>query len=450
MRSAEARRTDRGLDLVADAGLIVEKTITSLVVRFGATFSQRDREDLAQEAYVRILEHRDRGHEIRAPLAAVKKTARNLGFDRLNRARLERPEDPTSERFSVAASSVSAERRFAARVDLARAVEAVSGLPAAQQAVYRALVVEGLTPATARRRLGMPESTFFKYRKHAFDRVCAALAGNEDSDAARDRAALLAAFEFGSATSEERARVRRLMSVDPSVRPQLVAIRRNHRAVASTLPVPAADGTIGDSADSVLQQIAAALGRARDALTGLGPRGGAEVGETTAALATSGAGRGAGALGAGLLAKVGALGGGTQAAIACLAGGAALTTCLATGILPSTSSSSGDDDRERARSERTVDPRLSRPAAAAAVLPSQVGSFESAPTLQPVARERGSSDGEEDAQAAAPEPVLEESAPPVQQEFTPDAAGVPLTGAPADTNDSNGASAETVREEFGP
>jgi len=46
--------------------------------------------------------------------------------------------------------------------------------------------------------------------------------------------------------------------------------------------------------------------------------------------------------------------------------------------------------------------------------------------------------------------VLEESAPAIEQEFSADSAGVPVGGAPPDTDDSNGASASTVREEFGP
>lgn len=441
-------RKDDALDLIADGNEIVEKTIAHLRVRFGITYSRSEREDLAHEAYVRLLEYRDRGGEIRAPLAAVKRSAVNLGFDQANRERREPAEDPMSDRFLSEVAGGAPDGIVAGRIALARAIDAASTLPPEQQAVYRALVIDELTPAKARRRLGMAPSTFFKYRKRAFDWVTDALLADQDSEAGRERTRLLTAYEYGTCTDAERARVRRLLKADPSVRPQLVSIREGHRAVAISLPALALHGDNAEATAGVLERLAAATGRVRDALAGPLQRGGAEVGETTAAIATSGAGRGAGAVGAGLLAKFGALGGGTQAAIACLAGGAVVTTCVATGILSGSNPSSGDGERERPRAERAGEPRPAP--AAAGVVPTQVGDSEPAPAPQPPDRERDSS-GEEDAEASArPEPVLEESAPAVQQEFTPDSAGVPVSGAAADTNDSNGASAGTVREEFGP
>jgi DNA-directed RNA polymerase specialized sigma24 family protein len=429
--------------LLRDAGEIVEKTLRDLAVRFGGTFSEADREDIAQEAYRKVLEADRRGIVVRAPLAMVKKAARNLALDRL---RASGRVDQLSAELVAAGASADPESVILTRADLVRGIEAAEQLPPEQKAVYRATVIDGLSPQEACRLLSMPRSTFFKYRQLALSHVQSAqLSDNPEFD--RGEYKLLSAYALGIANAREKARVRRLLRHDPRAAAILRDLRRGHEVAGAALP------PLGVFGHEPIQGLAGVFARGRDAITSVLNRGAAEGAEHAAAIAGSGAGRAGGVAGAGLLAKV-TLGGGGQAALACLVGGGAVVACVATGVLPSPIESSQGEGRPAAEQVEPERHRPAQPVGITSTLPSQLG-HEKPPSSEANGPTRDGDGGEDATSTTATtpstEPVIEASTPAVEQEFGVDQGAVPASGpAPADTNDSDGASAGTVRQEFGP
>lgn len=218
-----------------------------------------------------------------------------------------------------------------------------------------------------------------------------------------------------------------------------------HDLGSSMVLAGAVDGIDGKL--SIAERMADLGDRARETASALVGRGG--VDELGPSIATTGGAKGAGAAGAGVLAKLAGIGTAGKLAVACLGGGAAATACVVAGVGPLGSTAEPQRSVERqAPSERDRSSTLEAEATGVPqTLPSQVAT-EQAPTPSPAPE---TEEQAERTETSVPvEPVLSESAPPVQQEFTPDAAAVPVTGAPASANESTGASAGTVRGEFGP
>jgi DNA-directed RNA polymerase specialized sigma24 family protein len=420
--------------------------------QIGPSLSEDERQDLASDTYERLLRRHREGRIYNGSLASLtQKTALNLARNYLAHRNFQGRGDPTDEAIAGSSEDIGPDETLLRKVDLAGGIEAAEQLPEEQLRVYRALVVDELTPGEAIKRLHMRRSTFFKYRKLAFDHVTSALLDGEDSPAARERLKLLAAYDAGIADARQRARARRLLKNDPSARAELLALRRGHRVAAAGLPMVLVEHSDpGGSAAALGDRSADAVGRARDAVSSLFHRSAAESAEATASITSSGVGRGAGVAGAGVLAKIAALGSGGQVAAACLAGGGAtLIACVAAGVIsiPGSSQAKGT---EREPIER-VRPQQAPPTKTAPVsmLPSQLGNDVAVPA--PKAKQRkGPGGGDDGGSTPAPESVVDATAPPVEQEFGVASAATPVGGAPPDANDSNGAAASTVRGEFGP
>lgn len=444
------------LDLETNAEELLDRA--NRAMRFdpqiGPALSDEERQDLASDTYERLLRrHRDGRIYNGSLIALTQKTALNLARNYLAHRNFQGQGDPTDESFVVSGEVLAPDETLFRKVDLAGGIEAAEQLPEEQLRVYRALVVDELTPTQAIKRLKMRRSTFFKYRKLAFDHVTSALLDGDDSPAARERLKLLAAYDAGIANARQRARARRLLKNDPSARAELLALRRGHRVAAVGLPMLLTKHQGAVDSAALADRFADAIGRARDAVSSLHHRGGAEGADATAAVTGSGVARGAGVAGAGVLAKVAALGTGGQVAAACIAGGGAtLIACVATGViaLPGPSDNHGAAEPTRPPASRVERQPVQR-TAVAPVLPSQVGHDQLAAASSGddrPSRERAAG-GTTAAETA--EPVLVPTAPATEQEFGAAAAATPASGpAPADTNDSNGASGGTVRQEFGP
>lgn len=447
------------LDLEKDASELLERAKRALRydARIGPSLSEEEREDLASDTYERLLRRHRRGQlHNRGLISLTQTTALNLARNYLAHRNFQGPGDPSSEDFVRSGHVDAPDEALFRKVDLVGGIEAAEQLPEEQKRVYRALVVDELRPAEAIRRLRMRRSTFFKYRKLAFDHVTSALLETEESPAAQQRHRLLAAYDAGTANARERARARRLLKTDPLARAELLALRRGHEVAAVGLPVASiAQSMDAGYAEGIVERLAAAAGRGRDALSNAVHRYGGDAADTPAAIAGSGAGRGAGAAGAAILGKIAAAGTGAQVAGVCVGGGgAALVACLATGViaLPSSGQSLPDDEVDVPRREEVARERAFEPVA---TMPSQVGhpAPRVAETQRPEPREATDQPVEppDDVVPDAPEPVVAPTASAETQEFGVAAAATPATGpAPADTNDSNGASAGTVRQEFGP
>ncbi len=117
-------------------------------------------------------------------------------------------------------------------------------------------------------------------------------------------------------------------------------------------------GCIGERRLTIVDRIGDLLDGGRGAATDLIGRADHGV----SAVMTSGSGRGTGAAGAGVVAKLAGAGGASKAALACLGAGAAATACVAAGVVPGVSLQGSDgSDRDRGVSSRaapTLDVRL--------------------------------------------------------------------------------------------
>lgn len=221
-----------------------------------------------------------------------------------------------------------------------------------------------------------------------------------------------------------------------------------------------AAGALGEGRLNLGEHAGAALDRAREAAQGLLGRG-EDLGESAGALATTGGARGAGAAGAGVVAKLAGVGAAGKAAIACLGAGVAATACVAGGVLPV---SGADQQRERTAPERAAP---ARDLGDRDLIPAPtVDSIQVAEPAQgsrsPLSGSGGGADRREpvrqEAEVApqgAPVSSPAPSAPPEQQEFGLPAAASETAPAPApstDSGSSGGGSATggDVAKEFGP
>jgi RNA polymerase sigma factor (sigma-70 family) len=207
----------------------------------------------------------------------------------------------------------------------------------------------------------------------------------------------------------------------------------------------------------------AGLDRTRETVAGLfGRRDPADVGELAGSVATSGAARGSGAAGAGLLAQLAGAGAAGKAALVCLGGGIAATACVAAGVAPFglTHVRTSPPPPKVAEHSPVEKGRETKPLTVE-TLPSQVGSEVPPPAPQPSGDaqvEVTPADDADSQDTAPPESPVAESTPAVQQEFGVAAAAAPAQPtAPATPSGGGGSAAggsgggqSAVQQEFGP
>lgn len=195
--------------------------------------------------------------------------------------------------------------------------------------------------------------------------------------------------------------------------------------------------------------------RARDAATGVFARGTGGADETVAQVAATSGARGAGAAGAGVLAKVAGLSAAGKLAVACLGGGVAATACVAAGVAPLGLGGEGERPVQETAAPKPRE-QVHSVALPATDLPAQLGS-EGAPPVEPapspVPGAEQPADESEAPADAAPEVPLAPSTPPVAREFGVAAAAPPPSNV-APATDSGGAGGSgggsAVQQEFGP
>jgi len=228
-------------------------------------------------------------------------------------------------------------------------------------------------------------------------------------------------------------------------------------AAAAAGAIDGIDGHIG------LSDRIADLG---DRAAGLVVRGSSTGADSSAgSAATAGGTRGAGAAGAGVLAKLAGLGTAGKVALACAGGGVAATACVAAGVAPFGLNLGGEEPARPAQERPAPHERQAKakppPVVHTETLPSQVG-HEWAPPPDPPSPEPS---GQESVatEAAPSEPVVEEAAPveptvaptapPTEQEFSVSSAAVAppsSQSAPASSGVAEPSSPSNVRQEFGP
>jgi RNA polymerase sigma factor (sigma-70 family) len=229
-------------------------------------------------------------------------------------------------------------------------------------------------------------------------------------------------------------------------------------AVGAATALDALHGHVG-----LVERGVAVVDRARESIGGLvGRRDPTELGDIAGGVASSGAARGGGAAGAGLLAQLAGAGAAGKAALLCLGGGLAATACVAAGVSPLgldrvlTSHPAPKVAEHEPHTARKHAPTLT-----VETLPSQVDGEDTAPPPQPshtaAQVDVTAADDQPPAQSDEVESPVAESAPAVQQEFGVAAAAAPAqtpssaaTGGGGSGSASGGGDASAVQQEFGP
>lgn len=439
-----AGRVDDFADLDVSEGEVaaVREAIRERVRRsFRGSLNEQDLEDAIQDAWVAVLKkHREN------PIRDVHAFAAEVGWRAARGiARRVRPMlfDPLdSPVLEIEDHSSSPVERIDNRAQFARLTEALEQLDGDKREAFGLRFIERIGHDEACARLGIGRSAYFKRVRAAKARVEAAM-GLECHLFERRQRQLLSDYVAGIAVGRARLRAERLIAADPHAAALARELRQSHEAAVLVLPALGLGGVVDEQAAG---RIAALADRLQETMSGWLGRS-AEAGDLASSPALlSGGARGAGAVGAGLVAKTfGGLSTGNLV-LGCLGGGAVATVaCVAAGVLPLPGSGDGPAYEGESKVARKAGPP-ERAAGRVRI----AGVVSSEPVAPEPSRPALSKSKPPDPEASAPEPVLEESTPPEVAEFGVEAAAVPSTGAPPDTDDSDGASASTVRQEFGP
>ncbi len=258
----------------------------------------------------------------------------------------------------------------------------------------------------------------------------------EDGRWCEDREPLLKAFATGTATDDQALQAERHISHCRSCNEFVGKLSGHLHDVGSSILLPGALEAV-DGHSSLLE-------KARDAFDGVRDSASSSLArsDTSEVMTITTGARGAGATGAGVIAKLSAIGTGTKAAMACAGGLAAVSSCIVAGVGPISLSDS--ETKALNREGRSSPPvarvvREIRPAT-----PAQNAS-PGAPAAVPTDA-RGDSEGA--ASESEPAAVLAPETPPTTQELGVESAAQPAGAPPAQTDSGSGAGA--VAAEFGP
>ena len=355
MSSATApRRSRQPLELSATwreraAGLFVElRRPASAMVRraFGSTFADDEIEDIYANAWVgtlRALERRHTGlgdEEIRKYVltAVAHQASKEL------RRRRRKPVAPIERAAAIPDARSRPEERADQAEDSRITRDLLASLPKRRRAVLMLRYGWGLEPAQVCELIeGLSPRAYRKEVTKGIDQLADRVRVLERGEWCADREPILKAFAAGIADAEQQhqaqlhlAHCRHCADFVGKLTGHLHDLGGS--LVASGVLDLAADGRL-----SLPDRIAEIADRTRDALSG---------GPPLAAAAP----RGAGAAGAGLLAKLGGLGAAGKATLACLGGGATAAACVAAGIGPG---DLGTEHRPAAGSAPPAEARLS-------------------------------------------------------------------------------------------
>jgi RNA polymerase sigma factor (sigma-70 family) len=416
---------------------------------FRGAFSDHEIEDIYSSAWVgtlRALERRQSelpDEEIRKYLltAVANQASKEL------RRRRRKPTAPLELVGGVADTQSSPEER-AADAERSRVTrDLLASLPPRRRAVMLLRYGWGLEPKQVCQLIqGLSPRAYRKEITRGIDDLTECMRKLERGDWCADREAVLKAYASGLADAEQRRQAKAHMSHCHECSDFVGRLSGHLHDLGSGVALPAAiDGLDGHV--SLADRLADLGDRARESAASLVSRGGTESAqEGLGSVVGSGGTRGAGAAGAGVLAKVAGIGTAGKVAVACFTGSVAATACIGAGVVPGVelSDGAGDGPQQSAPTEPIAEPPPSdRP------LPEPV------PTEPPaVPADSEPSKPAEAKPAAEPEPVapVAPDAPPVAQEFGVAAAAAPAA-APASGSDSGGSSgggATPVQQEFGP
>jgi RNA polymerase sigma factor (sigma-70 family) len=441
---------------------------------FRGAFSEDEVEDIYANAWVgtlRALERRQArldDDEIRRYVFTA--VAHHAGKELRRRKR--RPTAPLENAAALADTGGTPEDRATQREHSRVTRDLLSSLPPRRRAVLMLRYGWGLEPAQVCALVkGLSPRAYRKEITRGVDELTEKLRVLERGEWCAEREPVLKAYAAGLADAEQERQARQHLSHCRPCSGFVGKLTGQLHDLGSTLAAPGAadvldDGrlSIPDRVAELAQRLSEMAEKARDAAVGIAHRGDpSPVADSVGPTALAGGTRGAGAAGAGVVAKLAGLGVAGKATVACLSGGVAVTACVAAGVGPV--GLPGEDDPHRGRERAAVAEQRHEPEPARApdVLPSQVGKEEPAPTPPSDPPPSPSPDPPPDpppaedsgnppppAPAPAPEPAPPPP-PPVQSEFgvAPPPAP-PATGSTSASSPSAGGSGgSATRQQFG-
>jgi RNA polymerase sigma-70 factor (ECF subfamily) len=153
----EARRR---AEEAAIAALVSQYAGTLYRVAYSVLRNASDAEDAVQEAFVRVLRHRDTLHEIRDQRVWLIRIVWNVVLDRKRRMKTRPETDDVAELARVLpAAGLSADERVAAAQHHAHVLACVEQLPAKERQVLMLSAFEELTSVEIASVLGISESS---------------------------------------------------------------------------------------------------------------------------------------------------------------------------------------------------------------------------------------------------------------------------------------------------
>jgi len=144
----------------AVAGLVSQYAGTLYRVAYSVMRNSADAEDAVQEAFLRVLRHRDTLHEVRDQRVWLIRIVWNVVLDRKRRAKTRPETDDVAELARVLpAEGLSAEERAAAAQHHAHVLACVEQLPPKEREVLMLSAFEELTSVEIASVLGITESS---------------------------------------------------------------------------------------------------------------------------------------------------------------------------------------------------------------------------------------------------------------------------------------------------
>jgi RNA polymerase sigma-70 factor (ECF subfamily) len=142
------------------AALVSQYAGTLYRVAYSVLRNPSDAEDAVQEAFLRVLRHRETLNEVRDQRVWLIRIVWNIVLDRKRRAKTRPETDDVSELARVLpAAGLSAEERAAAAQHHARVLACVERLPAKERQVLMLSAFEELTSVEIASVLGITESS---------------------------------------------------------------------------------------------------------------------------------------------------------------------------------------------------------------------------------------------------------------------------------------------------
>jgi len=357
------------------------------------------------------------------------------------RRRRRRPVAPLDRAATLADGAAPPEERAAQREQSRITRDLLASLPRRRRAVLLLRYGWGLEPAQVCELIeGLSPRAYRKEITLGISDLTERIRKLESGSWCADRERVLKAFAAGIAdTEQERQAQHHLAHCRPCA--DFVGKLSGHlHDLGSAAAIPGALDLAADGRVAASDRLADVADRVRDGVGGVLSKGGATASEPATALSAA-APRGAGAAGAGVIAKLAGLGAAGKAALACVGSGAVATVCVV--------AAAGPFDRADRPAPRAAPEREERrqPVRVTQIMASQAAAGEtpepSTPS-EPVAEPPGTTVG------PSPEPEPTATPPPVPAQVQQFGAAPAPTSSSGSGGGGSGDKEAAAEQEFGP